>query len=105
MLATKAVEPSSYSEALEGSERDHWQKAINEEYTSLQKNNTWVLTQLSPGHKAITCKWVFQLKINADSTKQYKAQLVIQGYEQCEGIDYEETFILVTMLKTIRVLL
>ena len=69
MLATKAVEPSSYREALEGSEQDHWQKAINEEYTSLQKNNTWVLTQLPSGHKAITCKWVFRLKINADGTK------------------------------------
>ena len=30
---------------------------------------------------------------------------MIQGYEQCEGIDYKETFALVTMLKMIQVLL
>ena len=30
---------------------------------------------------------------------------MIRGYEQCKGIDYEETFALVTMLKTIQVLL
>ena len=77
ILTTKAVELSSYHEVLEGSERDYWQKAINEEYTSLQKNNTWVLTQLPLGHKAITCKWVFWLKINVNGTKRYKARLVI----------------------------
>ena len=64
-----------------------------------------MLTQLPPGCKAITYKWVFQLKINADGTKRYKARLVIRGYEQHEGIDYEETFTPVAMLKTIRVLL
>jgi hypothetical protein len=34
------AEPSSYREAIEGPERIHWQKAIEEEYSSLKKNNT-----------------------------------------------------------------
>jgi hypothetical protein len=34
------TEPGSYWKAMEGPERIHWQKAIEEEYSSLKKNNT-----------------------------------------------------------------
>lgn len=37
-------------------------------------------------------KWVFKLKTNANETLQYKARLVVKGYEQQAGLDFEETF-------------
>ena len=34
-----------------------------------------------------------------------KARLVAQGFKQIEGVDFDETFALVTRLKSIRILL
>ena len=99
------AEPTSYREAIGGPEQVEWQKAIDNEYSSLQKNNTWKLVKLPPKCKAIACKWIFKKKTNADDTTRYKARLVIKGYEQRAGIDYEETFAPVAMLKTVRILL
>ena len=37
--------------------------------------------------------------------KTYRARLIAKGYTQKEGVDYEETFSPVAMLKSIRILL
>ena len=35
----------------------------------------------------------------------YKASLMVEGYRQKQGVDYDETFSPITMLKSIRILL
>lgn len=35
--------PSSYNDAMESNEKSKWQQAMNEEFDSLMKNNTWDL--------------------------------------------------------------
>jgi len=53
----------------------------------------------------IGCKWIYRRKFNPDGTTRYKARLVIKGYGQKAGIDYDETCAPVSKLATFRLLL
>ncbi|GJW24223.1 retrovirus-related pol polyprotein from transposon TNT 1-94 [Tanacetum coccineum] len=51
-------------------------------------------------------KWVFRNKLDENGVvSQNKARLVAQGYNQQEGIDYDETYAPVARLESIRILL
>lgn len=96
-------EPATYEEAAS---EESWKNAMKTELASIEKNNTWKLTQLPPGHKAIGLKWVFKLKRDASGkVMKHKARLVAKGYVQKKGIDFDDAFAPVARLETIRLLL
>ncbi|GJY62092.1 zinc finger, CCHC-type containing protein [Tanacetum coccineum] len=69
-------------------------------------NNTWVLADLPPGGKPLSCKWIFKRKLKVDGTiEKFKARLVIQGFKQKSRIDYFDTYVLVARISTIRLLI
>ena len=75
LIATK--DPKSFKEACLD---DVWNDSMTDEYTSLEANHTWDVTDLPPGKVAIGCKWVFRIKYRADGTiERFKARLVILG--------------------------
>lgn len=41
-------------------------KAMDEEMEAIKKNDTWELTTLPKGHKAIGVKWVYKTKTNQE---------------------------------------
>ena len=96
-------EPLSYQEAAENIK---WKDAMDEEIKSITKNDTWELTTLPRGHKAIGVRWVYKAKKNAKGdVERYKARLVAKGYSQRQGIDYDEVFAHVARLETIRLII
>ncbi|KAG7572396.1 Integrase catalytic core [Arabidopsis suecica] len=106
LLIIESDEPTSYEEAMMGPDSDKWLEAANSEMESMSQNKVWTLVDLPDGVKAIECKWIFKKKIDMDGNIQiYKARLVAKGYKQIHGIDYDETYSPVAMLKSIRILL
>jgi hypothetical protein len=70
---------------------------------ALDKNNTWVLTDLPPNKMAVGCKWVFTIKHTPEGKiERYKARLVAKGYSR---VDYDETFSPVAKMNTIRTII
>jgi Reverse transcriptase (RNA-dependent DNA polymerase) len=79
-----------------------WKAAMFEEMRALIKNGTWEIIPRSAGKKTVGCKWVFIVKHNPEGkVDRLKATLVVNGYTQTYGIDYEETFAPVTKMNTV----
>jgi hypothetical protein len=101
-------DPVSYEEAMACEYAEFWKAAMQEEYHSLLENDTWQATDRIPydsNKHAIGSKWVFKTKRNPDGSTRFKARLVIKGYEQRRGQDFDETYAPVGKLTTLRYLL
>ncbi|GJW07341.1 retrovirus-related pol polyprotein from transposon TNT 1-94 [Tanacetum coccineum] len=72
-----------------------------------QSNFFCFISTIEPKNMIIIgTKWVFRNKLDENGVvSQNKARLVAQGYNQQEGIDYEETYALVARIESIRILL
>ena len=78
---------------------------MDDEMRSLEKNDTWVLTELPAEKRALLNKWLFRIKTEPDGKRRFKARLVVKGYSQRKGIDYAEVFSPFVKLTSIRILL
>ncbi|PKI39326.1 hypothetical protein CRG98_040283 [Punica granatum] len=79
---------------------------MKSEIDSMSENQVWDLVDPPESIVPIGNKWVFKRKIGADGKVEiYKVRLVAKGYRQRQGVNYEETFSPVAMLKSIRIML
>jgi hypothetical protein len=95
-----AKEPSSLKEVEQSV---HWRKAMMDELKATKENHTWSLTELPQDRRDIGLKWVFKVKKNeCGAVARYKARLVVKGYAQRRGVDYNEVFAPVARMEAIR---
>lgn len=102
---TGVYDPVTVQDALSSEQAADWKHAMQEEYSSLIENDTWILVRL-PGERVINNRWVFKTKTTASGEiERLKARLVVKDCGQMKGIDYEETFSPVVRYGSIRYLL
>ena len=105
LLLSDSGEPECYDQAMQVEDSVKWESAMKDEMDSLMSNQTWELAELQLGKKALHNKWVYRIKEEHDGNKRYKARLVVKGFQQKEGVDYNEIFSPVVKLTTIRLVL
>jgi len=99
-------EPATYAEAMVDPDSVKWQEAMESEIESMKENQVWNLIDPPDGVKTIECKWIYKKKKDMDGNVHiHKAQLVAKGFRQVQGVDYDETFSPVAMLKSVRIIL
>ncbi|XP_070013233.1 uncharacterized mitochondrial protein AtMg00820-like [Nicotiana sylvestris] len=97
------IKPKNIKEALKDVD---WITAMQDELHQFARNNVWNLVPRPSDRTIIGTRWVFRNKLDEHgNTTRNKARLVVQGYNQEEGIDYDETFALVARMEAIRILI
>ncbi|GJU66456.1 retrovirus-related pol polyprotein from transposon TNT 1-94 [Tanacetum coccineum] len=98
-----SVEPKNIKEAIQD---ESWTIAMQEVLNQFKTNDVWSLVPPPDNQTIIRTKWVFKNKLDKNGVvSRNKARLVAQGYNQQEGIDFDEIFTSVARLESIRILL
>ena len=72
----------------------------------VNKNETWQIVDSSPGCRPISLKWVYKVKWDERSAIiKHKTRLVVRGFVQRDGINFEEVFAPVARMESVRLLL
>jgi hypothetical protein len=99
-------DPTSYEEAMGSPNSSKWLEAMEDEMRSMSSIDVWDLEEIPKGAKTVGYKWVYKTKYDSNgNVEKYKARLVEKGFTQREGIDYNETFSLVSCKDSFRIIM
>jgi hypothetical protein len=105
--SSKPVREWTYRDVvkLPEAERAKWlgkDGAYAKELEALKERDVFgPLIDLPPGRKAIDNRWVHDIKHDG----HLKARLLVKGFSQVKGMDYDQVFLLVVRFETVRVML
>jgi hypothetical protein len=78
-----------YKQAMATPEKEKWKQAVKEEHERMKEHNVWdpvPKTEIPKGGKVLTTTWAMKRKANG----KFRARLNARGYEQVDGIHYDE---------------
>jgi hypothetical protein len=86
--------PKTYQEAVHVHvDREKWKEAIEKELDSMRKQAVFEESILPNGRSAIPMRYVFTVKHNdQNQIVKWKARLVVKGFKQKYGIDFDLVF-------------
>nr|GFC15454.1 integrase, catalytic region, zinc finger, CCHC-type, peptidase aspartic, catalytic [Tanacetum cinerariifolium] len=103
VLSVSTMEPKNVKEAMTD---PAWIDSMQEELLQFKRLDVWVLVPAPDNISSLTLKWLFKNKHDEEQMViRNKSRLVIRGYRQEEGIDFEESFAPVARMEAIRIFL
>ena len=95
--------PESYNEAARD---ERWVQSMKDEIKALRNRGVWRVIPTPKGVRLIKSKYVYRVKKDwTGKVSKRKSRLVVQGFSQREGVDYDETFAPVAKVTTFRLML
>nr|GFB97066.1 retrovirus-related Pol polyprotein from transposon TNT 1-94 [Tanacetum cinerariifolium] len=83
-----------------------WIESMQEDLLQFKRMDVWVLVPILYNISPLTLKWIFKNKHDEEQTViRNKSRLVVRGYRQEEGLDFEESFAPVARMEAIRIFL
>jgi hypothetical protein len=96
--------PLSYEQAMHSDDSEGWKRAMESEMESLRDNQVYTAVPRPERKNVIGGKWVYNLK-EASGVVKHKARYVARGFNQIQGIDYDETFSPTVNMTSVRLLM
>nr|GFD16716.1 retrovirus-related Pol polyprotein from transposon TNT 1-94 [Tanacetum cinerariifolium] len=83
-----------------------WIESMQEELLQFKRMDVWALVSAPDNISPLTLKWIFKNKHDEEQTViRNKSRLVVRGYRQEEGLDFEESFASIARMEAIRIFL
>nr|GFB61560.1 Gag-Pol polyprotein [Tanacetum cinerariifolium] len=99
-LTVSRTELKNIKEAMADST---WIESMQEELYQFDRLDVWELVDRPLCINVINLKWIWKNKRDEENTIiRNKSRLVVKGYVQKEGVDFEESFALVARLEAVR---
>nr|GEY46141.1 retrovirus-related Pol polyprotein from transposon TNT 1-94 [Tanacetum cinerariifolium] len=102
-LTVSTMEPKNVKEAMTD---PAWIESMQEELLQFKRMDVWVLVPIPDNISPLTLKWIFKNKHDEEQTIiRNKSHIVMRGYRQEEGLDFEESSAPVARMEAIRIFL
>lgn len=83
--------PRSFNAAMKSDESELWREACEKDINMLRSMKVWEKVSLPVGKRVVSSKWVSNRKHDANGRVfKHKARFVVRGFNQREGIDFQE---------------